>query len=83
MGRCRFRCDPAAKGTREYRTKLKERRRRKEAADAVASYHGNGDKKKDKPRTRPFTRLLAEFWGLLRGFRGMLLTVLIALASPR
>src|ERR1700689_4445887 len=64
----------------EYRKKLKQRRQRGELGIGDASIHGAADPKKRKPRSRPFLRLLAEFWGMVRGFRGMLILVLIAVA---
>ncbi|MDB5329698.1 MAG: putative multidrug export ATP-binding/permease protein [Phycisphaerales bacterium] len=71
----------------DYRRKLKQRRNKGEASgDATigghdhGSSHGPGDAKKHRPRTRPFTRLLREFWGLLQGFRGTLAAALVALS---
>jgi ATP-binding cassette subfamily B protein len=70
---------------REYLSKLKQRRREHAAAGGghesmAASPHGGSDHaKKHKPRSRSFMRLLAEFWGLLRGHRGRLALVLAAL----
>jgi len=64
----------------EYRKKLKQRRQRGELGIGDASIHGAADPKKRKPRSRPFLRLLGEFWGMVRGFRGMLVLVLIAVA---
>jgi len=66
---------------RDYRAKLKERRRDREAAkaDAEISLHSTTDRKKAHKRSRSFTRLLAEFWKLLKGHRGMLSLALIAL----
>src|SRR5258708_2511661 len=67
---------------KEYRTQLLNRRKRDAAAgDAsipAASAHGGEDRKK-KPRSRPFIKLLSEFWGLLQGYRRTLIAVLIAL----
>jgi ATP-binding cassette, subfamily B, bacterial len=66
----------------EYRKKLKQRRQRGELAIGDASIrgvsHGQDDPKKRKPRSRPFFHLLAQFWAMLRGFRRMLILVLIA-----
>src|SRR5271170_78878 len=65
-----------------YRKKLKQRRQHGELGIGDASipgvFHGPGDPKKRKPRSRPFLRLLAQFWAMLRGFRRMLILVLIA-----
>jgi ATP-binding cassette subfamily B protein/subfamily B ATP-binding cassette protein MsbA len=67
---------------RDYRNKLKQRRLRGELGRGDASIaspgHGAGDGKKRKPRSRSFTRLFAEFWGMLRGFRRTLIFVLTA-----
>ncbi len=67
---------------RDYRAKLKERRRDPEARrdDAAASMHSPSDQKKSKKRTRSFLRLLLEFWGLLKGHRVALAWSLLALA---
>jgi ATP-binding cassette, subfamily B, bacterial len=70
----------------DYRRKLKQRRLERDLAGGDAgihapSYgpsHGDGDPKRRKPRSRSFIRLLAEFWGMLRGLRGTLILVLIA-----
>src|SRR5215208_7270779 len=75
----------------DYRSKLKQRRREKasdaanKSADKSADqsapigYDPHGDPKKNKPRTRSFGKLLAEFWGLLKDYRGMLAFALLAL----
>ena len=67
----------------DYRSKLKLRAKRRGAAagDAKlpAAPHDPVDAKKHRPRSRSFRKLLAEFWGLLDGFRGTLAVVLIAL----
>jgi ATP-binding cassette subfamily B protein/subfamily B ATP-binding cassette protein MsbA len=73
-----------------YRQHLKERGRRKEADAGGSAGHGHGGgsdvgygpdgHKPRKPRSRPFFKLLAEFWGLLVGHRRTLTFVLIALA---
>src|SRR5579872_3274536 len=69
---------------RDYRTKLKQRRKRGELGSGDASIHGSmpatGEFKKHKPRSRSFTKLLAEFWGILRGYRRILILVLLALS---
>ena len=68
---------------RQYREQLKQRRLEAKAsgADLAAPIHSNlpGDPKKHRPRSRSFTRLLADFWGLMRGYRRTLAFVLIAL----
>ncbi|HSV13375.1 MAG TPA: ABC transporter ATP-binding protein [Tepidisphaeraceae bacterium] len=67
----------------DYRTRLKERRRRRDAAakgDAdipAAGGHGQTDRK-NRPRSRSFLTLLAQFWDLLRGYRRTVIIVLIA-----
>jgi ABC-type bacteriocin/lantibiotic exporter with double-glycine peptidase domain len=73
---------------RDYRAKLKQRRRQKDAAAAAAA-HGDAivpgpppspeDKKKHYKRSRSFTTLLAQFWGLLRGYRGLLVSSLLVI----
>jgi ATP-binding cassette subfamily B protein/subfamily B ATP-binding cassette protein MsbA len=66
----------------DYRSKLKQRRPKEEApADghAAVSDHGGHDRKKRKPRSRSFGKLLGQFWGLLHGYRRMLMLVLVAL----
>ncbi|HZL38217.1 MAG TPA: ABC transporter ATP-binding protein, partial [Tepidisphaeraceae bacterium] len=70
---------------REYRRVLKERRREgaktpDDKATTVVSGHGVAERKKPHKRSRPFTRLLASFWGLLRGHRRMLVLALCFLA---
>src|SRR4051794_36805130 len=69
-----------------YRQQLQERRRRQEAGAAAADHtatadagHGADNRKNRKPRSRPFFKLLVEFWQLLDGYRQMLLLVLAAL----
>jgi ATP-binding cassette subfamily B protein/subfamily B ATP-binding cassette protein MsbA len=69
---------------KEYLAKLRKRRREKTPVDT--SPHGSaatpaGAARKHKPRSRTFPRLLADFWGLLRGYRGMLVLVLLALGA--
>jgi ATP-binding cassette, subfamily B, bacterial len=65
----------------EYREKLRQRRKRGELGGGDAGIHGPlqqaGDSKKHKPRSRSFFRLVAEFWGMLRGFRRTLIFLLI------
>jgi ATP-binding cassette subfamily B protein/subfamily B ATP-binding cassette protein MsbA len=70
---------------RAYREKLKERRRKREDG-GDASIHssareitGPGSPKKPHRRVRSFTRLLAQFWGLLRGHKPALVASLLAL----
>jgi ATP-binding cassette subfamily B protein/subfamily B ATP-binding cassette protein MsbA len=67
---------------REYLRKLKDRRKpATTTADEVsttAPSHAHGERK-HRPRSRSFTQLLAEFWGLLHGYRGTLTLVLLAL----
>lgn len=68
-----------------YRSQLKERRRNKDAAGGDASiaaptFHGGGDDRKKKPRSRSFSVLLKQFWGLLVGHRGLLMAALVSLA---
>src|SRR5438270_230581 len=68
----------------DYRKRLKERRKRRDAAakgDAdipAASMHGSGEARKNRPRSRSFLKLLAQFWGLLRGYRRTVIIVLLA-----
>ena len=65
----------------EYRERAKLARAKKkpsaETEKEKPADHG-GDRKK-KPRSRPFVKLLGEFWALLRGFRGLLIVTLILL----
>lgn len=65
----------------KYREQLEQRRKSPEAraADAAESFHSSGPPRKHKKRSRSFGRLLAEFWGLLEGYRQTLFLVLIAL----
>src|SRR5436309_787002 len=67
---------------RDYRVKLKERRKNPEAKreDAAISLHSTNDARKSKKRTRSFMRLLSEFWKLLKEHRGALFLSLGALA---
>jgi ATP-binding cassette subfamily B protein/subfamily B ATP-binding cassette protein MsbA len=60
------------------KTKLERSKRHQvdEAPDAAAS---NFSDKKKKKRSRSFLALLTEFWALLRGLRGLLVVVLLAL----
>ncbi|MDB5171773.1 MAG: putative multidrug export ATP-binding/permease protein [Phycisphaerales bacterium] len=72
----------------DYRSKLKQRRKKRDAAGGDAtitgpdhgSSHASGDGKKHRPRSRSFTKLLVQFWGLLKGYRGTLAASLIALS---
>jgi ATP-binding cassette subfamily B protein len=66
---------------RDYLTKLKLRRRSKNAAEISAAPldHTTTDRK-HRPRTRSFTKLFTEFWGLLEAHRRMLVMALLALA---
>jgi ATP-binding cassette subfamily B protein/subfamily B ATP-binding cassette protein MsbA len=60
---------------------MRQRRRDKTAAgDEVIGHHGSGDGRPQKPRSRPFGKLFLEFWGLLRGYRRLLILVLITLS---
>ena len=65
----------------EYRKRAKLARAKKKPSTETdkdkPSYHGEDRKK--KPRSRPFLKLLGEFWGLLRGFRGLLIVMLLVL----
>ena len=63
---------------RDYRQKLKDKRDAKNVDPAVPAQH-DGDEKHKKPRTRPFGKLLAEFWNQLRGHRGTLVLLLVTL----
>src|SRR5580692_4376768 len=65
----------------EYRVKLKERRRDRDKADDGASFHSTTERKKPHKRTRSFLRLFVQFWGLLRGHRGMLALALVTLGT--
>jgi ATP-binding cassette, subfamily B, bacterial len=70
----------------DYRGKLKERRKKHDTTSADATIgghdhgHGSGDGKKHRPRSRSFPKLLVQFWGLLKGYRGTLAASLIALS---
>ena len=66
----------------DYRSKLKQRSKEKaDTADkASPGFDRHGDPKKNKPRSRPFGRLLAEFWSMLKGHRTTLGFALAALA---
>ena len=69
---------------REYLTKLKQRRRHD--ADAAGAgvvagpSHKHGEGKKHRPRSRSFSRLFAQFWGLLHGHRRTLALMLAAVS---
>jgi ATP-binding cassette subfamily B protein/subfamily B ATP-binding cassette protein MsbA len=65
----------------QYREKAKKDRVKHQSGDDAkeASTSHSGDRKKKK-RSRSFLTLLAEFWGLLRGFRQLLVLVLLALS---
>ncbi len=62
------------------------RRRRKDKTPVDANPHGSatptiaGEARKHRPRSRPFSRLFADFWALLRGYQGLLVLVLLALS---
>ena len=63
----------------EYRAKLKERRRNKEADDG-GSFHSSGpERKKPHKRSRSFFKLFVLFWGLLAEHRRMLVVALATL----
>jgi ATP-binding cassette subfamily B protein/subfamily B ATP-binding cassette protein MsbA len=72
----------------DYRAKLKNRRKsdsngQADSPAAPSDGHGGshkpGQRKDGKPRARTFSRLLAEFWQMLAGYRGRLFLVLAAL----
>jgi ATP-binding cassette subfamily B protein/subfamily B ATP-binding cassette protein MsbA len=67
----------------DYRTELK-RNRTSEPGGANAEprvpQDGGRDRKNSRPRVRSFPQLFGAFWGLLRGYRRMLLLALICLA---
>ena len=70
----------------DYREKQKQRREsdtngKPDAAPPPGDHasHQPGHRKDGKPRARTFGRLLAEFWQMLRGYRGRLVAVLLAL----
>jgi ATP-binding cassette subfamily B protein/subfamily B ATP-binding cassette protein MsbA len=67
---------------KEYRRKLKQRRRQRAGGDATihAAPENPAEARKLKPRSRSFARLLREFWRMLRGFRGTLVAALAALS---
>ena len=61
-----------------YRQRLRDRKKGAEIDPSVPTAGEDGEKKK-KPRTRPFGKLVGEFWQLLRGYRltmGLLLATL-------
>jgi len=59
---------------------VKRERASKSAPDALRDASAsNGHERKKKPRSRPFLKLVVEFWGMLKGFRGLLAMVLLAL----
>jgi ATP-binding cassette subfamily B protein/subfamily B ATP-binding cassette protein MsbA len=60
----------------DYRERVKRDRAAKGAGDA-SKEHGHDRKK--KPRSRPFMKLVVEFWGMLKGYRTLLGLVLLAL----
>ena len=64
-----------------YRTQLKQRRTQPDAPTGDATVAGtfHGEDRKKRKRSRSFTGLLVEFWGLLRGYRRTLALVLVAL----
>jgi ATP-binding cassette subfamily B protein len=65
----------------EYRQRAKSARAKKNAPAEIESDKTNSqlsDRKK-KPRSRPFLKLLGEFWQMMRGFRGLLITTLALL----
>jgi len=66
---------------RDYRARLKARVKDRDtrSADASIPAHGDDHRKKHK-RSRTFFKLLIQFWGLIREYRGMLGVALIALA---
>src|SRR6476620_1892954 len=65
---------------REYRQQLRKRRR-EGLAQAGGGHHSTVDpNKKHRPRSRSFSRLLGEFWGMIRTHRPKLFLVLLALS---
>ncbi|HEX3988170.1 MAG TPA: hypothetical protein VHZ30_01985, partial [Verrucomicrobiae bacterium] len=68
----------------DYRAKLQQRRQRGELGIGDAAIHkplqNPAEIRKQKPRSRSFLRLLAEFWKMLASFRGLLIAVLAAVS---
>jgi ATP-binding cassette subfamily B protein/subfamily B ATP-binding cassette protein MsbA len=59
---------------------VKRERASKTAPDANKDAPaGHGHDRKKKPRSRPFLKLIVEFWGMLKGYRRLLAMVLLAL----
>jgi ATP-binding cassette subfamily B protein len=64
-----------------YRDRVTRERGSKTAPHAEKNngdVHGHDRKK--KPRSRPFMKLVVAFWGILKGYRGLLVMVLLTLA---
>lgn len=59
---------------RAYRDEVKSRRKDPKAV-VDTSFHGSSAEKRKKPRSRPFMRLLKNFWELLEGHRLTLMWV--------
>jgi ATP-binding cassette, subfamily B, bacterial len=73
---------PRSSGRRynDYRRRLRQRRReRTDVGDSIvpASPHGSDSSRNRKPRARSFFKLLVQFWGLLVGYRSLLVFVLL------
>jgi ATP-binding cassette subfamily B protein len=64
---------------KEYRERARKARLKGSATDEKIKPTYHGEDRKKKPRSRPFIKLVGEFWGLLRGFRGLLIVTLILL----
>src|SRR5688572_11433972 len=75
----------------DYRSELKERRKQRDVKAAEVAAMGaapaavpapapDPEDRKKKPRTRSFGKLLAQFWGMLRGHRPTLALALVALS---
>ena len=60
------------------RAKLARVKRGKNAESTEKVVDHGGDRKK-KPRSRSFLKLFGEFWTMMRGYRGLLIGVLLAL----
>jgi ATP-binding cassette subfamily B protein len=63
----------------EYRKRAKQARNKNAPADEKPKPTYQGEDRKKKPRSRPFLKLLGEFWGLLGAFRVLLIATLIVL----
>jgi ATP-binding cassette subfamily B protein/subfamily B ATP-binding cassette protein MsbA len=63
-----------------YRERARQARaKRGKTSDQPEKPADHGGDRKKKPRSRSFLKLFAEFWGMMRGYRGLLISVLLAL----